>query len=470
MKNIIVDEAQIFEMNPTEIKLSKELPRHRKDMGDIKKMVESIKTFGQLQPVVINREGELIYGGRRLAACMLAGINVRVCYKDTVDPVLMRELELEENIQRKSLTPAEETYAIRDLVELKQKRLGKPRQGVAGGGTGFTLEDAAEVVGKSKGYIIEAMQLAEALDQFPELAQAKKKSHIKKAYKGLQRVSQNLDAVAKYEETVKLTNEFVLVNRDAMDHMKGIPDNSIDLLLVDPIYGINIDSTAISIGGVTGGNLTTSGIKYEDSAEKAMELCQTIAKESARFCKETGHAYVFCASSHFWTLKEMFNKTGWNCAERPIIWWKRETGQNNNPHLWFSAVYEMILFARMPSATLKAEGRPDLIQCDPVLPSKRLHSAEKPIPLLKELIERTTLPGGYLYDPCMGSGSSIEAANEMKLFAIGCDIAADSYATALARMVKYHETNQKSQKLTTGGDNDGQEPKDENITEQRPST
>ena len=98
---VSVDEKIIFELDPVEIKVSKELPRQRKDLGEINKMIESIRTFGQLQPIVINRNNELIAGGRRLAACMMGGFKARVCYKDTVDPLAMREMELEENIQRK---------------------------------------------------------------------------------------------------------------------------------------------------------------------------------------------------------------------------------------------------------------------------------------------------------------------------------------------------------------------------------
>ena len=184
-----IDEKTIFEVPPEEVKVHKDLPRQRKELGEIEKMMTSIQTFGQLQPIVINRNNELIAGGRRLAACLMLGVKARVCYKDTIDPLLMRELELEENLQRKSLTPAEESFAIDELVRLKQAKHGKPIQGKEGG---FTLENAAEIVGKTKGNVIESLQIAEMCRAFPDLSKAKTKSEIKKAYKGLQRVNENI--------------------------------------------------------------------------------------------------------------------------------------------------------------------------------------------------------------------------------------------------------------------------------------
>jgi ParB family chromosome partitioning protein len=428
-----VDETCIFEIDPVQIKVADDRPRQRKDLGEIAKMVESIKTFGQLQPIVISRNNELIAGGRRLAACMLGGFKARVCYKDTIDPLLMQEMELEENVQRKALTPAEECVAIKTLVELKRKIYGTPVQGQEGG---YTLDKAAQTIGKTRGSVIEAIQIAELLEQFPDLSECKTKSEIKSAAKGLQRTVDNLSALSKYEMAITKTNEFVLVNRDARDHMKGVPENSIDLLFTDPPFGINIDKMAMSIGGHTGGDLTTTGIKYDDSPEYAISLYAALAANSIRFCKDTAHAIIFCGPSHFWTIKNMFNEVGWICSERPVIWIKQGSGQNNNPDAWFSSSYEMMLFARRENSKLVLFGKPDWIQCNIVTPTERNHQAEKPVALIKELISRVCMPGQYMYDPFMGGGSIIQSAVEMKLFAMGCELAIESYAAAVARMAK----------------------------------
>lgn len=454
----VVSEEQMLTVDPLTIKVREDLPRVRKDLGKIKKMIESFDAFGQLQPVVVNRNMELIAGGRRLAACIMSGRQVKVCFKDEVNPLRMREMELEENIQRKALTPAEEVLAVAEIHSLKVSLYGEAKPGTkVEGQKEWRQEDTAELLGKSRSAVIEDLLLAEAVKNFPSLSAAKTKSEIKSAVKGLQRVNENMGALLKYEETVKHTKEFVLANKDAVHHMKDMPDESVDILLTDPPWGIDIDKQAMTTGGHTGGELTTSGFKYDDSPEYALGLYQELATQSARFTKPTAHAFVFVGPSHFWTVKYMFNEAGWTCSERPIIWIKKGSGQNNNPDAWFSSAYEMILFARKPLAKLVLWGKPDWIQCDGVLPSERTHQAEKPVTLIKELISRTCLPGMYLYDPFMGSGAIVESAVDMKLMALGCELAVESYSTAVARLTKWKEkhTDGKDEHQHTSGSIEG---------------
>ena len=140
-------EEKLQTVDPATIKVSNERPRQRKELGEIAKMVESIRQYGQIQPIVVNRDMELIAGGRRLAACIMGGFKAVICFSDEVDPVKLRELELEENLQRKSLTPAEEGFAVKELIDIKQKLFGVPTSGRVGG---FTLDDAADLVGKTR--------------------------------------------------------------------------------------------------------------------------------------------------------------------------------------------------------------------------------------------------------------------------------------------------------------------------------
>lgn len=431
-------EDKLQTVDPGIIKVSDERPRQRKEMGEIEKLVESIRKFGQIQPIIVNRNMELIVGGRRLAACLIGGFQAKICFSDEVDPVLLEEMELEENVQRKALTPAEEVTAIAKLVELKRKLYGTPTPGRLGG---FTLEQVAELAGKSKGSIIEDLALAEAIKNFPNLSECKTKADIKKAVKGYERIAQNIQALSSYEETIKRSDEFVLVNKDAVTYLKGIGDKSIDLFFTDPPYGIDIHENAMTLGGETGGVNTTTGIKYEDKFENVKPLLEIICRESFRVTKDTGHAYIFCGRDRFifqFMYDEMI-KAGWDVLKWPIVWAKRETGQNNSPDHWPSSAYEAVLFARKTQSRIVLEGRPDWIQCNPVLPSERVHHAEKPLELCKELISRVCLPGQYMLDCCMGSGALVEAGVSMKLLVLGCEKELDSYAAAVNRMVNWKD-------------------------------
>ncbi len=435
----VIDESLIFELSPEEVQVSDDRPRQRRDLGEIKVLAESIKKFGQIQPIVIDRQGFLVAGGRRLAACLIGGMKVRACYKDTVDPVLLQEIELEENIQRKALTPAEEVQATAKLVELKRARLGTPVPGLGGG---FSLTDAADILGKSKASVINDIKLADALKMFPNLAECKTKSDMRKAVKTMERKKESVEALAKYEDIIKREKDLILVNKSAEEYLTGIGEKSIDLFITDPPYGIDIHNNAMSTGGDTGGKITATEVRYDDSEATAKELLQFLCVQSYRITKSTGHAFIFCAPSHFQWLYEKMTAAGWLVAPRPIVWIKRDTGQNNNPDMWFSSAYEFILFARKVESRLVVQGKPDWIQCDPVLPSARIHQAEKPVPLLRELISRVAYPGSYMIDPCMGSGSIIEAGLQSKLLCMGSELDPEIYAMAVNRITE-HKLGQK---------------------------
>ena len=78
--------SEYIVVSPLTIKVKDGLPRLRKDLGKIKDLVESFTKFGQLQPIVCNRQMELIAGGRRLVACIESNIDVKVVERKDVLP------------------------------------------------------------------------------------------------------------------------------------------------------------------------------------------------------------------------------------------------------------------------------------------------------------------------------------------------------------------------------------------------
>jgi ParB family chromosome partitioning protein len=81
------------------------LPRHRKKMGSIEELAQSIASLGVLlQPIVITRDNVLRAGERRLRACKSLGWTHIPChYIDELDEVKLKRIELEENIKRKGM-------------------------------------------------------------------------------------------------------------------------------------------------------------------------------------------------------------------------------------------------------------------------------------------------------------------------------------------------------------------------------
>ena len=428
-----IDEDRIFRSPPQDIIVRDNLPRYRKNSVKVKKLLESILEKGQLHPIIVTENHELVAGGRRLAACLLGGVDVRCTYKINLTLIQIRELELEENLQREDLSPADEADAIADLHVLKQEIYGETSSGREGG---WRLVDTADAISMSKGTVIDNINISAALKDFPELRILKTRKAIKKAVKGCQQVVDRAEAVQEWEALIEKENKVELLLKDATIDMEELEDNSIDVLLTDPKYGIEIDKIATSIGGTTGG-LSTSGYKFDDSPEDALKLYRLLAPKSYRFTTENAHAWIFVAPEFFETVRNMMIGAGWDAYIKPIIWVKRESGQCNMPERWPSSCYEMILYCRKATSKLVVQGMPDWIPEDPVLESKRLHISEKPVPLLRKLLTRTSLPGQRLYDPFMGSGSSLEAGLAQKLIVRGCDESVDAYNAASKRIADY---------------------------------
>lgn len=424
-------------LDPLTITVKEGLERYRKDLGDLQELGKSLKETGQIQPIVINRESELVVGGRRLAACILENIKVKAIYEDVVDPRRMRLWEVEENVRRKDLTPAEYALAVEELHTLMQEEYGESVSGKEGG---HTLDDTAKILGKTRGSVISELDMAAMIKAFPELKSAKKKSEIRKAAKGLEKLNAAMKGLEEWEKAaLDKAGIYQLHCTDAVAHMKSLPDGCKDILLTDPLYAISADDLMISLGGRTGGALTSAGFKIKDDPVAGLTLLVELAKESFRITTSTAHGYVFVAPERFWPVRWLFVEAGWRVHIKPIIWVKREVGQCNVPTAWPASCYEMLMYIRKDESRIIKEGMPDWVECLPVPPEKKLHTYEKPVPLLLNLLERVSLPGQQLYDPFMGSASSIEAGLEMKLICEGVDNSAEAYATAGKRIKEYLE-------------------------------
>ena len=98
--------------------------RVRKNLGDLSSLVESMKRYGLMNPVIVNSYQELISGQRRLEAAKRLGwrtIAVRVV--DDSDDIQELEMEIDENTQRKNFTTDELAEAYIRLDRLKNPGL-----------------------------------------------------------------------------------------------------------------------------------------------------------------------------------------------------------------------------------------------------------------------------------------------------------------------------------------------------------
>ena len=115
----------------TEIEPNKGQPRKNFNEDALEELADSIKQFGLIQPLVVQkRDGyyEIIAGERRWRAAKKAGLKeVPVIIRDYTDEEMM-EIALIENLQREDLNPIEEAQAYKRLIndyKLKQDEIAE---------------------------------------------------------------------------------------------------------------------------------------------------------------------------------------------------------------------------------------------------------------------------------------------------------------------------------------------------------
>ena len=136
----VKEEGSVLIVKMTQIEPNRSQPRKQFDEDALLELSESIKQFGVLQPLLVQKKGdyyEIIAGERRWRASKLAGLKeVPVIVKNFSEQETV-EISLIENIQRENLNPIEEAAAYKRLMEefhLKQdviaERVSKSRTAV----------------------------------------------------------------------------------------------------------------------------------------------------------------------------------------------------------------------------------------------------------------------------------------------------------------------------------------------------
>ena len=114
-----------------QVEPNREQPRKEFDEDSLMELADSIKQFGILQPLLVQKKKdyyEIIAGERRWRAAKIAGIKeVPIIVKEYTNQEIV-EISLIENIQRENLNPIEEAMAYKRLLEefsLKQDEVAE---------------------------------------------------------------------------------------------------------------------------------------------------------------------------------------------------------------------------------------------------------------------------------------------------------------------------------------------------------
>lgn len=391
--------------------------RIRFDMGDLKELAKSIEEFGIIHPPVVDQNLVLIAGGRRLAACdeILKWEEIEVDIREDIDELTRRELELEENVQRKDLTWQEQVEAQKAIHELKQQKYGKAIKGHES--EGWSIKDTAELSDRSIGSVSMDIKLAEALDQHPELASEKNKFQ---ALRKLKKMEEDAILEELSRRNISPLDERVqLIHGDCVEELKKLPDKSVQLALTDPPWAIDMD-TASQLA-------KNYGVEYKDEVEKALKDTEAACQEIFRILEDDAHLFIFFGISNYHRILQILEDAGFEVDPVPVIW-DKGSGGSASKGLTMPNAYETIFHAWKGRRMLNS-GRGNLFRDFPRVPSEeRAHTAQKPVDFLQAIIELASDVGDTVLDPFGGSGSTAVAAALSGRKAIVMEESASIYA------------------------------------------
>lgn len=212
-----------------------------------------------------------------------------------------------------------------------------------------------------------------------------------------------------------------LYQGNCLELIKNIPDNSVDLLLTDPPYGIDFQS-----------RWHNDKTKRKPKILNDKTFCTDfISLIKSKITKAGG---ILCFTR--WDVQQVFIDEFVRNGMKPrniLIWDKKSHGMGNLEKE-FGGRYESIIW--VPNDDFKFKnGRPqDLISVPKVPPLKLVHPNEKPVELLEFLIQKTTLKNATVLDCFMGSGSTgVACVNTNRNF-IGIELDENYYKIAEERI------------------------------------
>lgn len=172
-----------------------------------------------------------------------------------------------------------------------------------------------------------------------------------------------------------------------------LEDESIDLIVTDPPYGMSFVSNIRKV--------KYKPIENDDNLDWLSEWF----KSQFRLLKNNSHAYVFCSWHKVDVFKNEAISAGFN-VKNILIWFKNNAGRGDLLGD-YAPQYEFILFLTKGRRLLNGKRISNVIRCPKT--GNENHPTEKPVNLIQLMIEKSSNPGDTVLDNFFGSGSCAQA-------------------------------------------------------------
>lgn len=230
---------------------------------------------------------------------------------------------------------------------------------------------------------------------------------------------------------------------DALDLLRAMPDNSADLVWIDPPYGnsngVNDLAAARARDQVKGGRQSGEiAIIANDDAESWQQLMPLVLREINRVLKPSGGCCcamggggpnVLFAQLVLWidTYMSFFHAVIWDKSKRGYgLGWR------------YRRNYEFVYVSHKRGGTLRwndlRKAQPNVVRFAPT--PNQYHPTQKPLNLVDFFIQNHTYPGDLIVDCFAGSGTTALAARNTGRHFIACDLSAEYVEVARQRLAQ----------------------------------
>ena len=356
--------------------------------------------------------------------------------KTFAEEITIIEAELHENIVRVDLTWQEKVEAVKKLHELKVAQNPNHRKG-------DTARLISQPDGEDRDYaktndyqqVRSSLLVGDFLDN-PEVSGAKNLTQARKIVTRIveQEQLEKLKAIqAKKQEAVplddliedgepsnsrepprKIVKEVKLgefYHGDIREHLLNI--EPVSCIITDPPYGIGVADH---------GDAGYASLKHEYSEDDFYELHEYLIASINVITTDNAHCYIFCDFDFFKELKMMFATFAgdWRVRAAPLVWDKGNKGKlESGTSQGYTRNSEYILFATKGDRPC-SKVRRDILQFEGDV--DKVHAAQKPATLYRELMDMSCVPGDRVLDCFAGSGTIFRAASDGLYTPVGIEL------------------------------------------------
>jgi len=237
---------------------------------------------------------------------------------------------------------------------------------------------------------------------------------------------------ASADPSIPAPGRFDIRTQDCIDFLRGLPAESVDLIVTDPAYSGMNRHLRLGHGRIVGHYGKPDNERWFHEFSDDPESYAVFLRECHRVLRQDRHVYIMFDSFSMLTLgalvREFFDVKG------VVVWDKVHLGMGH----YFRRRHEQIVFASKGRRKLSRRDLPD------VWAVPRLHRAtyptQKPVKLFEYMVQASAEPGFVVCDPFCGSGSSGIAALLGGCDFIGADIDARAVDIAEDRLARFTTT------------------------------